>query len=92
MRKIHASVELPDNSGRLVVFEWAQGSEPDENLLCFEPNGRVRWKAKLPTTDLGDCFVDVTIEGGLVRAKSMSCYAVWLDPQTGEVVRMQFTK
>jgi hypothetical protein len=92
MRKIYRSVDLPEDAGRLVVFEWGPGSEPDENLVCFEPDGCVRWKAKLPTCDAGDCFVGVPLEGELVLANSMSCYAVWLDPRTGEAVRTQFTK
>lgn len=92
MRKIYTSVDLPNDAGRLVVFEWGQGSEPDENLVCFEPDGGVRWKAKLPTSGAGDCFVSVALEGDLIRANSMSCYAVWLDPRTGQAVRQHFTK
>jgi len=92
MRKIYASVDLPDDAGQLVVFEWAPASEPEENLVCFEPDGSVRWKAKLPTSEPNDCFVGVALEGELIRANSMSCYAVWLDPRTGEAVRTQFTK
>lgn len=94
MREICTSVDLPNDAGRLVVFEWgpAPGSGPEENLVCFEPDGRVRWKAKLPTSDPGDCFVGVTLEGDLIRANSWSGYAVWLNPRTGEAVRTQFTK
>jgi hypothetical protein len=95
MRKVYVSVDLPNNAGRLVVFEWGPGSGPEDNLVCFEPDGRIRWKAKLPKSDPSDCFdcfVSVTLEGDLIRANSMSCYAVWLDPRTGEAVRTQFTK
>ena len=92
MRKIYTSVDLPNDAGRLVVFEWAPGSGPEDNLVCFEPDGRVRWKAKLSTSDPSDCFVSVTLEGDLIRANSMSCHAVWLDPPTGEAVRTQFTR
>jgi len=92
MRKIYKSVDLPNGSGRLVVFEWGPGQEPEQNLMCFEPDGRVRWRATLPTNDPGDCFVAVKLDGDLIRANSMSCYAVWLDPRTGETLRTQFTK
>ncbi|WP_143197844.1 hypothetical protein [Bradyrhizobium sp. AS23.2] len=86
MRKIYTSVDLPNDAGRLVIFEWGSGSKPEKNLVCFEPDGRVRWKAKLPTSDAGDCFVGVALEGDLIRANSMSSYSVWLDPRTGDAV------
>jgi len=92
MRKIHTSVDLPNDAGRLVVFEWGRGSESEENLVCFEPDGGVRWKAKPPTSDTGDCFVDVALDGDLIRANSWNCYVVWLDPRTGEALRTHFTK
>ncbi|MGY3080611.1 outer membrane protein assembly factor BamB [Bradyrhizobium sp. LM6.10] len=92
MRKIYTSIDLPNHVGRLVLFEGGEDSKPDENLVCFEPDGRVRWKAKLPTSDAGDCFVAVVLEGDLIRANSWSCHAVWLNPETGEVVRTHFTK
>jgi outer membrane protein assembly factor BamB len=92
MGSICTSVDLPGGAGRVVVFDWETGSGREENLVCFEPGGRVRWKAKLPTSDPSDCFVAVALDGDLVRANSMSCYAVWLDPATGRTVRTQFTK
>jgi hypothetical protein len=92
MRKIYKSADLPGGAGRLVVFEWEGSQGRDQNLVCFEPNGRVCWRAKLPTTDRSDCFVAVTLDGDLVRANSISCYAVWIDPATGETLRTQFTK
>lgn len=61
-------------------------------MVCIEPDERVRWKARLPTKDAGDCFVDVELEGDLIRANSWSCYTVWLDPLTGETVGTHFTK
>jgi len=92
MRKIYTSIDLPNSAGRLFVFEWGPGSAPEENLVCFEPDGCVRWKARLPMSDAYDCFVGVALEGDLIRTSSMSCCAVWLDPRTGEAVRTQFTK
>ena len=92
MRNIYMSVDLPNGAGRLVVFDWETGSGSDENLVCLGLDGRVRWKAKLPTSDPSDCFVAVRLDGDLVRANSWSCYAVWLDPSTGRTLRTQFTK
>jgi hypothetical protein len=92
MRNIHTSVDLPNGVGRLVLFDWETGSGSDENLVCLEPNGRVRWRAKLPTNDPSDCFVAVRLDRDLVRANSWSGYAVRLDPATGRTLRTQFTK
>lgn len=92
MRKIHKSADLPDGSGRVVIFEWEGRQHRDENLVSFEPDGRVRWRAKLPSTDASDCFVALTLDGDLVRANSMTGYAVWIDPATGKSLGKQFTK
>ncbi len=92
MREIYTSVDLPNGVGRLVIFDWETGTGSQENLVCLEPDGRVRWRATLPTGDPSDCFVAVGLDGDLVRANSMSCYAVWLDPATGRALRTLFTK
>jgi outer membrane protein assembly factor BamB len=76
----------------VVVFEWATGSKPDENLACLDSDGHVKWTAKLPMGQPGDCYVAVALEDDLIRASSMSGYAIWLDPRTGNVLRTQFTK
>ena len=92
MREIYTSVDLPNDAGRLVIFNWETGTGSDENLVCLEPDGRIRWRATLPTNDHSDCFVAVQLDGALVRANSWSSYAVWLDPATGRTLRTQFTK
>jgi hypothetical protein len=89
---MYLSVDLPDRSGHPNVFDWENGPMNDENLVCLDTDGRVRWRAKLPTSEPGDCFVTVTLDGDLVRASSMSYYAVWIDPVTGEMLRSNFTK
>lgn len=92
MRKIYTSLDLPDGAGRLVVFDWETDSRSDENLVCLEPDGHLRWTAKLPTSDPTDCFVGVRMDGNLVFANSWSGCAVRLDPATGRTLRTQFTK
>jgi sugar lactone lactonase YvrE len=92
MATIFASVDLPNDAGRVVVFEWQMAPGPEENLVCFEPDGRIRWRAKLPTTDPYDCFVGVRLDKHLIVATSMSCYVVRIDPATGMILSTRFSK
>jgi hypothetical protein len=89
--KIVESVDLAD--GRVVVFDWSSNSEyRHENLVCFNRDGSVRWRPALPDNSGPDCFVGVTIDKGQIRANTMSCFALWLDPLTGETLKSVFTK
>ena len=89
--KIVESVDLPD--GRVVVFDWSSNRENrHENLVCFNGDGSVRWRPSLPDNSEPDCFVGVTIDKGQIRANTMSCFALWLDPLTGETLKSVFTK
>ena len=92
MRKISNSVDLADGTGRVVVFELEASSRPDQNLVCFDPAGQVRWKAEFPTSDPTDCFIEVRVEKDLVLANSFSGYLIKIDPATGRTLQTQFTK
>ncbi len=74
------------------MFDWAGASRQDKNLVCLGPDGHIRWVAELPTTDPNDCFTAVGRDGGLLLANTWSCFAVWIDPDTGRTVRSEFTK
>lgn len=98
MSETVSSVELLDGSGKVVVFDWSDRSEPWsarslENLVCFNTDGTVRWKAK-PPRELGgpDCFTSVWLQGGSILAHTWSCYCLWLDPETGRILQRVFTK
>jgi len=91
MRQEYQSVTLPDGS-RAIVFDWTNSQGQDRNLVCTEPDGRVRWTAELPTTDPTDCFVAVRQDRDWLLANTWSCYVVWIDPATGQTLKTQFTK
>jgi outer membrane protein assembly factor BamB len=92
MRKISTSVDLVGGAGRVVVFEPEASSRQDQNLVCFDPDGQVRWKAELPTSDPADCFVEVRLERSLVVANCFSGYLIRIDPASGRTLQTQFTK
>ena len=91
MRREYQSVTLPDGA-RAIILDWTNSQGPDQNLVCTEPDGRVRWTAELPTTDPTDCFVAVRQDGNRLLANTMSCHAVWIDPATGQTLKTQFTR
>jgi hypothetical protein len=91
MRNEYQSINFADGS-RAVLFDWMDGRSQDRNLVCVDPHGNVRWIAELPTTDPIDCFVDIRQDGELLLANSTSCYAVWIEPNTGQILKIQFTK
>ena len=91
-RAIKHSAPLVDGTGRVVLFEERIGpdAKQDENLACYNTNGRMRWRAKLPP-DAG-YFVSVQTAGNSITAYLDSGYVVWIDQLTGETLRMVFTK
>jgi hypothetical protein len=89
--EIFESIDLP--GGKVVVFDWSSNKEYRyENLVCFNGDGSVRWRPELPKNSGPDCFVGVTIDKGQIRANTMSCFALWLDPLTGKTLKAVFTK
>jgi hypothetical protein len=90
-RKIIESVDLPD--GKVVVFDWSSNKEYRyQNLVCFDSDGSIRWRPQLPDNSGPDCFVGVVIDQGQIRANTMSCFALWIDPVTGGTLKSAFTK
>src|SRR4051812_21330023 len=84
--EIYASVDLPD--GKAVVFDWSANKQYRyENLVCFNDDGSVRWRAGLPENSGPDYFVGIALDQGHIRANTWSCYALWLDPSTGAVLK-----
>ena len=61
-----------------------------ENLICIDVAGNVVWKAKLPS--MPDMFVEVSTTNDGLWANSFSCWKMWLDPDTGAILRSEFTK
>ena len=89
--QILQSIDFPD--GRIVLLDWSSSKEHRfENLICFNGDGSLRWKAALPENSGNDCFVEIAFDNGQLRTNTMSCFALWLDPSTGSAVKTVFTK
>jgi len=89
--QILQSLDFPDC--RVALLDWCASKEHRfENLICFNGDGSLRWKAALPENSGHDCFVEIALDEGQIRANSMSCFAVWFDLSTGRAVKTVFTK
>ena len=88
---IFQALDLPDCN--VVLFDWSSNKQHRfENLACFNADGSLRWRAALPQNSGSDCFVGIAFDDGQLRANTMSCFAIWLDLQTGRAVKTVFTK
>jgi hypothetical protein len=84
------SVELYDC--RVVLLAAASEGYRTENLICFNSDGSVRWRAALPTDTGPDSFVNAAIDENSIRANSWSGWAIWFDPATGTANKSEFVK
>jgi len=83
-------VQLPDGSS-IVLLDWmAEMSKDGRNLMRLDVEGRVLWTAS--PLDSTDCFVGIDWDGSELRANTMSCYRVSIDPNSGRVEVLHFTK
>jgi|HubBroStandDraft_5_1064220.scaffolds.fasta_scaffold734673_1 hypothetical protein len=88
-----SSVTLSGGRGIAVVYDWMFfGQNRAENLELLSIDGATIWRAKLPTSDGMDSFVSIALDANCLRANIWSGWAVWLNPETGEAVRMEFVK
>ena len=91
--QVFQSADLPDGSGRVVVFDWSTNKQYRwRNLVCLDSNGDVVWTAELPENTGPDFFAGVKVDGGTIQANTWSCYALTLDPRTGKILSCIFTK
>jgi hypothetical protein len=84
------SLELYDC--RVVLLAAASGDYRTENLVCFNSDASLRWRAALPTDTGPDSFVSLAIEENSIRANSWSGWAIWFDRVTGVAKTSEFVK
>lgn len=85
-------VDLPDNAGSIVLYDWmAEDVRDGRNLMRVDPDGNILWKAS-PPTGKQDCFTRLQWDGHTLTANTWSCYRVKVDPQSGNVIVLEFTK
>lgn len=91
--RVHQSVDLSDGSGRLVVCDWSAKNEPyNHNLTRLDAAGNPVWRAELPPYTSPNCYVGVGVDGDTIHANTWSCHRVTLDPATGKILTIVFTK
>jgi hypothetical protein len=89
--RILKEVSLPDGS-RAILYDWMDAGR--NNLIIQRPDGeRIKPEPPfLPTDPAEDCFVSVDWNGESLIAHSYSCYRTSIDPLTGQVTILAFTK
>jgi hypothetical protein len=93
-RRINQTIDFPDGSGKLVLFDWSLNPKARlENLVLLDTAGMFVWAAQLPEGTSPDCFVNVKVDdGGTLSANTWSSYLVTLDQRTGKILNQQFVK
>jgi hypothetical protein len=84
------SIELYDC--RVVLLASPIGDCRTENLVCFNSDGSLRWRAALPSNTGSDSFVDVALDGNSIHAITWSGWAIRFDNVTGTPTRSEFVK
>jgi hypothetical protein len=84
------SIELPDC--RVVLLARANRDYRADNLVCFNSDGSLRWRAALPSNTGSDSFIDVALDGNNIRANTWSGWAIWFDGITGAANKSEFVK
>ena len=63
-----------------------------ENIVALRRGGEECWRAELPTTTTGDCYLAARLHGDTISARSFSSYDVELDALTGRILSKEFSK
>ena len=61
------------------------------NLVAFDRQGELAWRAELPTTTSANCYYRIQSSDPLI-ADSFCSYRCQLDPRSGEIVAKEFYK
>lgn len=61
------------------------------NLVATDRNGVELWRAT-PVNDRHDCFTAIRWDGVSLTAHTWACYKVSIDPDSGDVTVLAFTK
>ncbi len=84
---------LPSSTSAVVLLDPPAGHATVRNLVGVGSDAHVSWRAPLPTTGESDAYVSIELaEDGLIAASTWSGYRVLISPDTGALVRQDFTK
>jgi len=85
---------LPDSEDCIALLDPDAGPIHDafRNLVRCRPDGTVVWRADLPDWGMADGYVEMTwVDDGLA-AHSWSGYWARINPETGAIMSVTFTK
>lgn len=86
-------IALPSDASAIVLLEPPAGHAAVRNLVRVESDAEVSWRAELRTTGDLDVFVSIEMgHDGLIGASTWNGYRVLVSPDTGDVVKQDFTK
>ena len=79
------------NDATVTLYDWmADDVRNGRNLVATDRNGAEIWRAKPVISK--DCFTAIRWDGVSLTAYTWSGYKVCVDPDTGEVTVLEFTK
>jgi len=84
-------LELPNEVGSIVLYDWMETSD-GRNLVRLDKFDRLIWQATPYMPELRDCFVRVWWEGELLMAQTFSCFRGEIDVGDGSFTALEFTK
>ena len=84
------------NDATVTLYDWMADEVRDgRNLIATDRNGVELWRAKpvnYGDLERQDCFTAIRWDGVNLTAHTWSCYRVSVDPDSGEVTVLEFTK
>lgn len=84
------------NDATVTLYDWmAEDVRDGRNLIATDRNGAELWRAKpvnFGDLDIQDCFTAIRWDGVDLTAHTWSCYRVSVNPDSGEITVLEFTK
>ena len=84
--------ELSYNGLFLVLLDENSPKPYSEQLLAFEPFGKLKWSVNPATDQDHDYIVNIWIKNDSLYANSFAGYQLKIDPLNGNVIESKFTK
>lgn len=86
-------IAQPSGASAVVLLDPPAGHVAVRNLVGVASDASVSWRAELPTSGESDAFVSIEVgQDGLISASTWSGFRVLVSPDTGAVLRQEFTK
>lgn len=78
--RIARKFAVPGFGDSIVLFSWSANPEPlQRNVARVDCDGKVIWRAELPSTAASDCFVNLACAGDGYVVQTYSGWKIRLD-------------